>query len=235
MNDLPREEVCAVVDRLVEQLLNQVGVDRPPVDAVAIATEHLGLVLYEQDSGRVVRRQKTGSVTVRADAAESERQWAAARAIANYYRPSLLRQLGLDLGERLGLFGGTLANLYARHLLLPSRWFAADVRACGLDLASLLTRYAGCDCSLLAQRLLDLPEPAVVTIVRYGRIEFRKSNGPRVSRQLQSAEQRCVELAQVDATQTQIVRADGWTVRGISVCQPEVRRIILVSQLEEFD
>jgi len=234
MDDLPREEICAIVDRLVEQLLDQVGVDRPPVDAVAIATEHLGLVLREQASVRVPRRQPAGQITVREDAAEAERQWAAARAIANYYRPSLLRQLGVDPGDSLGLGGGTLANLYARHLLLPTRWFAADVRACGQDLAALFAQYANCDCALIAQRLLDLPEPCIITIVRSGQIEFRQSNGYRIRRRLEPAEQRCLALVE-QTEQAQIVRENCWTVCGISVGPGGVSRIILHSQIDEID
>jgi hypothetical protein len=42
-DDLPREDVSAVVDQMVDELLEAAGVKEPPVDAIALAQRHLGI------------------------------------------------------------------------------------------------------------------------------------------------------------------------------------------------
>ena len=45
MEDLSREEVIEAVDRAVEDLLRVAGVEAPPVDAIALAQRHLGMLV----------------------------------------------------------------------------------------------------------------------------------------------------------------------------------------------
>src|SRR5260370_41390684 len=43
LDDLSREVVAGVVDRLVDELLEAGAVNQPPVDAIALAQRHLGM------------------------------------------------------------------------------------------------------------------------------------------------------------------------------------------------
>ena len=45
LDDLPREDVIAAVERTVDELLASAGVSEPPVDAIALAQRHLGMVV----------------------------------------------------------------------------------------------------------------------------------------------------------------------------------------------
>ena len=45
LDDMPREDVVATVDRMVEELLRAANIQQPPVDAIALAQGHLGMVI----------------------------------------------------------------------------------------------------------------------------------------------------------------------------------------------
>src|SRR5438270_787650 len=45
MDDLSREEVAETLDRAVEELLDAAAVTGPPVDAIALAQGHLGMIV----------------------------------------------------------------------------------------------------------------------------------------------------------------------------------------------
>src|SRR5438128_1165003 len=41
----PREEMVGAIDRAVEELLQAAGIETPPVDAIALAQRHLGMII----------------------------------------------------------------------------------------------------------------------------------------------------------------------------------------------
>ena len=86
--DFSQEELFEVIDRLVAGLLERAGVSEPPVDALAIAEDHLGIPVEvvesaeEDERGRRRRRPRarpTGSgIILSPDMTEETRQKAAA-------------------------------------------------------------------------------------------------------------------------------------------------------------
>src|SRR5437660_1082607 len=111
--DLLPEELLAAVDAAVADLLAGAGVTAPPVDAVALA-RRLGL----GPAGRPPRRRGRPE---EAEPSEEQRQWSAARAVADQLRPGLLAKLGVE--GPAGLAGASLSNLAAARLLTPADWF----------------------------------------------------------------------------------------------------------------
>ena len=229
--DLTREEVHTAADRLVDELLAAAGVTRPPVDVVDLARRHLQMAIREEappGPPTHSRRRAADGVRIPAGADEEARQWAAAQAVGARLKPDLLRRLGLDPAARLGLTAESFAGLVAQRLLTPTAWFAADARAVGWDVAELKRLYATAGYDLVAWRLLDLPEPCVITVVDNDHVHRRRSNAWRVNKTLQPAEQACQRYVH-HYSRPRVVSADGWTVQGWPVHSPDWKREILRS------
>jgi hypothetical protein len=176
------------------------------VDAVTLAARPLGLTVHVKQGV--------------ADRAE-RRQWAAAEAIGEHLKPQVRARLGVERGA-------VTAKLIAARLLLPEAWFPSDAAACAYDLARLKERYRTASHEALAWRLLDLPEPCVITVVDDGHVYRRRSNAWRVKKQLAEPEKRCEEHVRKHGEQHE-VRAAGWTVRGWPVPHEGWPRVILRS------
>jgi predicted transcriptional regulator len=229
--DLSREEVVSVIDRLVEELLGEAGVQGPPVDAVVLAQRHLGMtVCLDRRSPQLAagRRQ----IELRPEPTEEQRQWAAAQAIGEHLKPSLLQRLGVEPPQTRATAGLSLAKLFATHLLVPGGWFAADAPAADYDVLQLKERYRTAGHEAVALRLLDLPEPCIVTVVDNGHVHRRRSNAWRVRRELSPAERECQRYVN-HYGRPKVVRRGGWTVQGWPVHQADGKREILRSVVEE--
>jgi hypothetical protein len=220
--DLSREEVHHVIDRVVEELLTAAGVTEPPVDAVALARGHLGLVLEPERSRRAPRREAAAEPT------EEARQWAAARRIGEHLKAAILRRLDLSPDQAGSPGGESPTTLFARHLLAPADWFRDDARALEFDLPRLQRRYRTAGVELLAWRLLDLPEPCVITIVDNDHVQRRRGNARPVRRELGPAERECQRYVHY-YSRPRVVCADGWTVQGWPLHRPDWKREILRS------
>ena len=225
--DLTRDDVHAAADRLVDDLLAEAGVTRPPVDALALARRR-GMVLREDGRPPARGRALAGVIVVPPDAGDEARQWAAAQALGERLKPDLLRRLGLDPAARVGLTAESFAGLIAQRLLTPTAWFAGDARARGWDVPELQKLYTTAGQELVAWRLLDLPEPCVVTVVENGHVHRRRSNAWRVTKTLHPAEQECQHYVH-HYSRPRVVSADGWTVQGWPVHRPDWKREILRS------
>jgi hypothetical protein len=219
--DLSREEVHHVIDRVVQELLTAAGVAVPPVDAIALARNHLGLVPEPE------RRRKSRSGAA-AEPTEEARQWAAARRIGEHFKAAILRRLDLSPDEAGGIGGESPATLFARHLLAPADWFRDDARGVEFDLLRLHERYATAGAELLAWRLLDLPEPCVITVVDNDHVQKRRGNARRVRRELEPAERECQRYVH-HYSRPRVVCAGGWTVQGWPLHRPDWKREILRS------
>ena len=237
-DELSREEVHETVDRVVEELLEAAGVQGPLVDAIKIAQRHLGMIVCldrrQQQRGRAQRAGGRRQIFLRPEPSEERHQWTVAHEIGEHFKTTLLQRLGLE-PERTGAMSGeSLANLFAHRLLVPTRWYATDAPACGYDLLELKKRYSTSSHEVLALRLLDLPEPCIITIVDNDRVHRRRSNAFRVKKQLEPAELQCQR--QVSRTgRPQVVRAGGWTVQGWPVHQDDWKREVLRSVVESFE
>jgi hypothetical protein len=226
--DLSREEVHQAVDRLVDELLEKAGVAAPPVDALALAQRHLGIVL-SFDGGRPQRGRR--QIVLRPEPSEEGHQWTAAHAVGEHFKAELLRRLDVPPETARTMAGESLANLFAYRLLAPTAWFGDDARACGYELPELKESYRTAGHEVLAWRLLDLPEPCVITVVDNGHVQRRRSNAWRVRRELEPPERDCQRYVN-HYSRPRVVRADGWTVQGWPVHRPDWKREILRSTFD---
>lgn len=141
LDDLTREEVVAVVDRLVEELIQTAGIDSPPVDAIALAQRHLGIVVCldkrQPQRGRAQRSGTRKQIILRPEPTEERHQWTVAHEIGEHLKPSLLERLGIEPEQTPAMAGESLANLFAYHLLVPGLWFNSDARTLAYDLPRL--------------------------------------------------------------------------------------------------
>jgi hypothetical protein len=225
--ELTREDVTAAADAVVQDLLEAAGVTQPPVDAVTIAERHLGLVLnFAPPRGR-------HRVQSPAEVSAERRQWLAAREIGDKLRTDLLERLGLPTEGPRPMFAESPATLFAMRLLMPTAWFADDARSCAYDVAELQGRY-GVALDLNAWRLLDLPTPCIITVVDNGAVTRRRCNVRHIPRDLAPAERECQNYVH-HYSRPRVVRADGWTVQGWPVHQPDWKREVLRSVCAEDD
>jgi hypothetical protein len=219
---LSREEVHDAIDRAVSELLDEQGVGRPPVDAVALAGR-LG-VAVEARRGRGREDDEGGP--------PEHRQWLAAVALWSRQAPAVLARLGVAPEERRGLSAESLPELFARRLLVPTPWLRDEAAACGHDLLALKAIFATANHEVIAWRMLDLPEPCIITLIDNGRVSRRKSNAWRPPRELSGPERRCRE--QVSRYSRACEVSEGaWRVQGWPVHQADWKREVLRSVVEE--
>jgi predicted transcriptional regulator len=239
--DFSAEELFEAIDRLVAGLLERAGVDTPPVDALHLAREHLGIPVTiqsnrtEGDGPRHSRRRTIsaqGGIILTADMTPTQRHKAAAEGIAQALAPQLCRQLGIPFDPQQKLFLGQLRTLFAPRLLVPTRMFRSAQRECQKDLLALHDVFSTASPEMIALRWLDLEEPCVVSIIDDGVVALRRSNCGVSGKQLFPAEQQCHDrIAQLG--QPQRLRQMGWTVRGWPLPDRLGQRIVLHSIPDE--
>jgi Zn-dependent peptidase ImmA (M78 family) len=233
--DLSREEVTHTVDRLVAELLQAAGLTAPPVDAIALAQRHLGMIVcLDRRQNQRGRAQRTGGrkqIFLRPEPTEERHQWTVAHEIGEHLKATLLQRLGIAPEETRVLMGESLANLFAYRLLVPTGWLADDAPACSYDVLELKQRYHTASHEVIAWRFLDLPEPCVVTVVDNDRVSRRRSNAWRVTRQLEPAEVQCQRSVSSSGL-PRVVQEGGWTVQGWPVHRKDWKREILRSVVD---
>jgi hypothetical protein len=228
--DFSREEVLAAIDRMIEDLLERAGVQAPPVDAVALARRRFGLTISLDRPQRRGAGRRPG--LLRPEPSEERDQWAVAHEIARHLKASLLERLGVEPPARGGLMGESLGKLFAGRLLVPACWFAGDAPAAEYDVAQLKERYRTASHETIALRLLDLPEPCIITIVDNGHVSRRRSNAWPVRRELAPVELECQRYVNSYSRPRRVAQA-GWTVWGWPVHQPDWKREVLRSVVDE--
>jgi hypothetical protein len=234
--ELDRDEVLAVTDRTVQALLEAADVVNPPVDAISLAQRHLGMVVCldnrQPQRGRAQRSGGRKQIFLRPEPTEERHQWTVAHEIGEHMKAKLLEKLGVAPGQTRPLAGESLANLFAYRLLVPSHWFAADAPALDYDILELKCRYRTASHEVVAWRLLDLPEPCIITITDNGHVSRRRSNSWPVTRRLELPELECQEYVHYYSRPHTVCR-DGWTVRGWPVHQADWKREVLRSVVDE--
>ncbi len=236
LEDWSREEVHAAVDRAVRELLQAAGLEAPPVDAIALAQRHLGMIVCldrrQPQRGRAQRAAGRRQIYLRPEPIEERHQWTVAHEIGEHLKASLLQRLGVDPAQTRAMAGESLANLFAHRLLVPTDWLAADAPALDYDVVELKKRYRTASHEVIAWRLLDLPEPCIVTVVDNERVSKRRSNAWRVRKLLAPAEEECQRSVNRSG-RARVVQQDGWTVQGWPVHQADWKREILRSVVAE--
>jgi Zn-dependent peptidase ImmA (M78 family) len=236
LDDMPREEVAAVIDQMVEELLEAAGLTGPPVDAIALAQGQLGMVVCldkrQMQRGRAQRSRGKPQIYLRPEPMEERHQWTVAHEIGEHLKAELLERLDIEPSQTRAMTGESLANLFAYRLLVPSCWFNADAKALDYNLLELKPRYRTSSHEVIAWRFLDLPEACVVTVVDNDHVSRRRSNGPRMTRELFPAEKKCQEYVN-RYSRPKAVQADGITVQGWPVHITDWKREILRSVIDE--
>ena len=230
--DMPREDVTATVDKMVEELQDAARLTQPPVDTIALAQQHLGMIVVldqrQPQRGRAQRALGKKQIYLRPEPREERHQWTVAHEIGEHLKSELLERLGIEPTQARAMAGESLANLFAYRLLVPSCWFAEDAQTLDYDLLALKKRYATSSHEVLAWRFLDLPNPCVVTIIDNEHIHRRRSNAWPTKRQLLPVEEKCwKEVTQQG--KSKVVRDDEWTVTGWPVHELDWKREILRS------
>jgi Zn-dependent peptidase ImmA (M78 family) len=235
MDDLSREEVLTAVERCVEELLRSANISKPPVDAIALAQGHLGIQVCldrtQSQRGRAQRASGRRQIFLRPEPSEERHQWTVAHEIGEHQKIHLLERLGVEPGQTRPMAGESLANLFAYHLLVPGCWFASDAAQTGYDLLELKDIYRTSSHEVIAWRLLDLPEPCIITIVDNDAIHRRRSNAWPIRQELEPAESECQRYVN-HYSRPRVIQRDGWTVHGWPVHKTDWKREILRSQVD---
>jgi Zn-dependent peptidase ImmA (M78 family) len=243
--ELTQEEVSAALERTMTELLWEVGIIQPPVDAIR-AAERLGLAiatdLRSVHRGRFVRMaagaesMATSTILLAPEMRSERRQWAVAHEIGEWAAGRIADRLGVDPGELDGQQRERWANAFAGAFLLPRRWFLTDGHNFNWDLLALKDRFATASHELIARRMLEMPAPAVITLFDHGRPVWRRATeGLRVPPML-LAEEAChrqVHLrgtpAEIDSDRDDVARV---CVRCWPVHEQGWRREIMRTELQ---
>ena len=235
-DDMPRDDVVAQIDRMIEELLDVARLTQPPVDTIALAQQHLGMVVCldqrQPQRGRAQRALGKKQIYLRPEPREERHQWTVAHEIGEHLKGELLQRLNIEPSEARAMTGESLANLFAYRLLVPTCWFAEDAKTFEYDLLALKKRYATSSHEVLAWRFLDLPQPCIVTIIDNERIHRRRSNAWRTKRELLPAETECWKYV-TQRGKAKLVHDDEWSVQGWPVHQLDWKREILRSVRRE--
>ncbi len=232
--DVSQEEVYEACDRLIAGLLERAGITGPPVDALRLADEHLGMPVShlepeEDERGRPrPRSPRPEGIVISPHMTEEQRQTVAAQAIARDLLPDLLRKVGIVPGSESKPVGTSLRGLVVSRLLLPTRFLRTALRETRSDLLALKRVFSTASHEAIALRLLDLDTPLVIAIVDDGVVATRRGNRMPVNHKLTAVEEQC--LAEVMARDLPFkARGDGWTVDGWPIPDRPFRRVVLRS------
>jgi predicted transcriptional regulator len=231
--DFTQEELIEAVERLVAGLLERAGAAEPPVDALRIAEEHLGIPVTEEEPeederGRPVAgsRRKPDGIVYSTHATVEQRQTIAAQCIARALLPDLLRKFGIEPGTENKQATAQIRGLIASRILVPTRQLRTALRASKYDLVALKRHFLTASLETIAHRLLDLDSPCVIAIVDDGVVSSRRANAAPVSKKLTAAEEKCLNLV-TETDQPAKQRSEGWTVQGWPVHGRPFQRVIL--------
>jgi predicted transcriptional regulator len=232
--DFSQDDLSDAIDRLVAQLLERAGVAEPPVDALRLAEDHIGIpVEYaepeEDEDGRPrrqARRPGGMGLVLSPDMTDEQQQAAAAHAVARTLLPDLLRKLDITPGTESKQAAAHFRGLIAARLLVPTRMLRSALRSCKYDVPALKGVFATAAFEAVALRLLDLDDPCVIAVVDDGVVAVRRGNREPASRKLTPAEQACLDRV-MELDEPQRVRAGGWTAQGWPVPDRPFRRVVL--------
>src|SRR5947208_17058630 len=170
--DFSQEDLFEACDRLVAGLLERAGVTEPPVDALRIAEDHLGIPVEfaepeEDDRGRprAATRRHSAGIVLSPHMTDEQQHTAAAHGIARTLLPDLLGKLDIVPGSESKQAAAHFRSLLASRILVPARLLRAALRNCKYDVPALHEAFATASFETVALRLLDLDQPCVIAIV----------------------------------------------------------------------
>jgi predicted transcriptional regulator len=227
--DFSPEDLFDAVDREVKAVLDRAGVVEPPVDALHVAMDQFDVeIRYAEDEEdvemgrfgpRPPRRRSGNVLTLREDQTPESQHAMAARIVARHLLPPVLTKLGIAPGTENKAAQMHLYSVLVPRLLLPTRWFEAECRKAGYDLAEIKGRFPTAHFEAIALRWLDLDDPVVVAILDVDTVQTRKSNRFPVTKKLTAAEEACAakvrETSKPVRVRTQDWTAWGWPTKGV--------------------
>jgi predicted transcriptional regulator len=233
--DFSHEELTEAVDRLVAGLLERAGVTAPPVDALALAENHLGIPIEwvepeeDDDSGRRRPRPRSGAgstIALSPEMSAEQRQRVAADGIGRLLLPEVFHKVGVAPGTENRQFAAHVRALLVARVLVPTKPLRAALRECKYDVPALHRVFRTASMEAVAARLLDLDEPCVIAVVDDGVVARRRGNRAPAARKLTAAEQECVDrVTELDLPHR--ARVGGWTAWAWPVPGRPFRRILL--------
>ena len=238
--EITQEELSAAMDAVAMEIVDGVGIDRPPVDMVA-AARSAGITVATDDRqrgrARYVRLQgirgrgPRPAILLRPEPRAERRQWAVAHELGEHVAHRVFSALLVDAREVAPNAREMVASQLAGRLLIPAPWFAADAAACRWDLAVLKSRYSTASHELIARRMLDFPPPVIITIFDQGGIHFRRSNVPGLVPPPSSTERACWQTAH-DQNRPHACSDGTQAVQAWPVHEPGWKREILRTELQ---
>jgi hypothetical protein len=189
---LTLEDLQHAIDRVVGNYLEGMRIYRPPVDWVDLAQSISGIRTEVRDEATGLGRKRAasqGKLLLGESLREESRQRLAAQTIAHSLIPQVGEALGAETGEKLP---SAWVRILVERLMVPPGWFREVWREVEGNLSKALDRFEGTPIDLVAQRLLDSPEPTVLSIVDHGALVHRASNGPRLGKTLWPLEKECL-------------------------------------------
>ncbi|QDU23399.1 ImmA/IrrE family metallo-endopeptidase [Urbifossiella limnaea] len=237
--DCSQDELFDACDRLVHGLLERAGVTQPPVDALRLADDHLGIPVEmvepdEDDAdGPPRRRRPSAGIVLNPHMTAEQRQAVAAQGIARHLLPDLLRKIDIVPGSESKQAATHLRGLLAARILVPTRLLRSALREHKYDVPALHQAFRTAKMEAVALRLLDLDSPCVIAVVDDGVVAVRRGNGQPADRKLTDAEQQCHDrVAQLELPER--VRTGGWTADGWPVPNRPFRRVLLRAVPDEL-
>ena len=231
--DFSQEDLFDAIDRLVAALLERAGVEQPPVDALRIAEDHLGIPVEvvepeedERGRPRASSRRQTSDIVLSPHMTDEQQQSAAAHGIARTLLPDLFRKLDIVPGSESKQAAAHLRGLLVARLLVPTKLLRVAMRECRYDVPALKAAFTTASFETVALRLLDLDQPCVIAIVDDGVVATRRGNTVPATKKLEAAEQQCLERV-MEQDLPHRVRTDGWTVHGWPVPNRPFHRVVL--------
>jgi hypothetical protein len=233
--------VAEQLDEFVHSLLDQLAVERPPVDAVGIA-RGLGIVVAVDSrmAGRARRvRLAVGpaetrpAIYVRPEPRAERRQWAVAHELGEHFAADLFEVTGLHESEATAEDRERMANVFAEALLLPRDEFLAEGTACDWDLAALKERFATASHELIARRMVAFVPGLHVTVIDNGLLHARYAAFGRrapLERAEREVLRHCGQSGLPQERCLEHVRLRAWPIH-----EPDHRREILITQWTDAD
>ena len=218
-------------------MLEETGFQAPPVDALLVGERlhhQLAWDVHQSGRGRLIRRDGCTAILLRPDTRPERVQWAAAHELGESLAERICLQIGISADEVFPQQRELLANAFAQRLLLPTPWWAISVKQARNDLHRLKREYPTASYELLAWRLLDLPEPRVITIWDQGVPTRRRGNQPSPPGPPTETERSVWQTTHESATTTTL-ETDCGRYLGWAIHEPTWRREITSWELTHLE